>query len=119
MVDAHDSKSCTARCEGSSPSFGTIISSYKHMFLDMYYHWIGMMAWNASIGEFLWYWLLPEVFISILIACMVRLIRDKRLGPLNVFTKTMAKTFVVVFVLFSLLPILRFTTIIFGLWGCC
>lgn len=23
LADAHDSKSCTARCEGSSPSFGT------------------------------------------------------------------------------------------------
>ena len=25
LVDAHDSKSCTARCEGSSPSFGTTL----------------------------------------------------------------------------------------------
>ncbi len=27
LVDAHDSKSCTARCEGSIPSFGTIMIS--------------------------------------------------------------------------------------------
>ena len=34
MVDAHDSKSCTARCEGSSPSFGTIYFLLVNMFND-------------------------------------------------------------------------------------
>jgi hypothetical protein len=43
LVDAHDSKSCTVRCVGSIPTFGTGTRASRNNFPDvLFYLWGGL-----------------------------------------------------------------------------